>query len=344
MAFADFQPTPAGVAMLQRSLERGRLGHAYLFSGDRLEDLEAVAGTLARTLNCHAPPRRAPDGAAVDCCDHCPSCRKIGENLHPDIVWVRPESKLRVIVVDQIRALLDTVYLKPNEARHKVAVIVGADRLNVQAANAFLKTLEEPPERSVMLLLTTEPQRVLETILSRCLRLTFGGAGRPVADAAAEAWLRAFAQQVATAKGGLLARFGLLGQVLAELEKRRVAIDKDLTARSPLERYDDVEPALRERWEDELSAAIEAEYRRQRGELLTALQWWLRDLWLAAQGLERDRLSLPQLAATTAAVARRLEPRGAAENLRVLERTQRLLFSNVQEALALEVGLLKLHF
>ncbi len=344
MAFADFQPVPAGVTLLQRSLGRGRLGHAYLFSGDRLADLEAIAGTLAKTLNCPTPPRRAPAGAALDCCDHCPSCRKISEHLHPDVQWVRPESKLRVIVVDQIRTLLDTVYLKPNEARYKVAVIVGADRLNVQAANAFLKTLEEPPERSVLLLLTTEPQRVLETILSRCLRLTFGGGGGPVADAAVAAWLQSFAQQVATAKGGLLARYGLLGQVLTELEQRRAAIDKDLTARSPLERYDEAEPALRDQWEDELSAAIEAEYRRQRGEMLAALQWWLRDLWLAAQGLERDRLSLPQLAANTAVVARRLEPRAAAENLRVLERTQRLLFSNVQEALALEVGLLQLHF
>jgi DNA polymerase III gamma/tau subunit len=68
-----------------------------------------------------------------------------------------------------------TSILKPSEAEYKVAVIVGADRLNTQAANAFLKTLEEPPRNSILILLTTDPQRILETILSRCLRLSFTG-------------------------------------------------------------------------------------------------------------------------------------------------------------------------
>jgi DNA polymerase-3 subunit delta' len=342
MPFADLQPPSTGVTLLQRSLERGRLGHAYLFAGDRLEELEAVACALAQTLNCKSPSRRAGGGLPLDACGVCVPCRKIAANGHADVTWLRPESKLRVILVDQIRSLLDTVYLKPTEGAWKVGIIVGADRLNVQAANAFLKTLEEPPSRCVLLLLTTEPQRVLETIQSRCLRLTFSGAERSVAEGPALAWLRDFGQQVAGAQGGLLPRYRILGQMLAELDRRRGAIEEDLTARSPLERYDDVEPALREQWETELAAAVEAEYRRQRGELLVALQWWLRDVWLATQGLGAQRLRLPEMEASTAALARRIEPAAAAENLRVIERTQRLLFSNVQEALALEVGLLKL--
>lgn len=341
MAFADITPPPPGIALLQRSLERGRLGHAYLFSGERLNDLERIARTLAKTLNCRNP-RRAASGAAIDCCDTCPSCRKIDGDLHADVRWLRPEAKSRVIVVDQIRELLEAVYLKPTEAEHKVAVLVAADRLTTQAANAFLKTLEEPPPRSVLLLLSTEPQRLLETILSRCLRLNFGGGAAPVSDPETAAWLAGFVEQVAAAQGGLLSRYRLLAQLLAELGKRRDAISRELTGRSPLERYEDADPELRERWEEELEAAIEAEYRRQRTECLAAVQWWLRDVWLATQNLDCDRLSLPQLAAATRQVAARVSPSAAAENLRTLERTQRLLFGNVQEALALEVGLVKL--
>jgi DNA polymerase-3 subunit delta' len=342
MGFADLQPLPPGIALFQRSLERGRLGHAYLLTGDTMAELEPLALILAKTLNCQAPPRRAPNGVGLDSCDACPACRKTGEELHPDVRWLRPESKLRVILVEQIRALLEAVYLKPSEGRYKVAILVGADRLNSQAANAFLKTLEEPPDRCVMLLLTTDPQQVIETVRSRCLRLPLGSGERAVAAGPALAWVRSFAEQAAGAPSGLLARYRLLGQLLAELEQRRTATSQALTARSPLERQEDAEPSLRERWETELAAAIEAENRRQRAELLAALQWWLRDVWLTAQGLGAERLSLPELAGSTAVVACRVSPAAAAANLRGLERTQRLLRTNVQEALALEVGLLTL--
>lgn len=342
MGFADLQPLPPGIALFQRSLERGRLGHAYLLTGDAMTELEPAALMLAKTLNCQSPPRQSSHGVGLDYCDVCPACRKIGQEVHADVRWLRPESKLRVILVEQIRTLLEAVYLKPTEGRYKVAILVGADRLNTQAANAFLKTLEEPPDRCVMLLLTTDPQRVIETVRSRCLRLPLGGGERAVASGPVLAWVKAFAEQAAAAPGSLLARYRLLGGLLAELEQRRAATIQALTARSPLERQEDAEPGLRERWETELAAAIEAENRRQRAELLAALQWWLRDVWLRAQGLGAERLSLPELADSTETVARRVSPAAAAANLRGIERTQRLLATNVQEALALEVALLTL--
>ena len=212
MAFKDFSAQAQGVMLLQRSLERGRLGHAYLFSGDRLEDLEGLARTLAKTLNCQQPVKSG--GAVVDCCDACASCRKIEALAHGDIQWVRPESKSRIISVDQMRELMREVQLKPNEAAYKVAVIVAADRLNAQAANAFLKTLEEPPAKSVLILLSTEPQRLLETILSRCLRLNFAGEGRARFDAAQLEWLGKFSALAATEQKSLLGRYRLMDVLL----------------------------------------------------------------------------------------------------------------------------------
>ncbi len=132
-------------------------------------------------------------------------------------------------------------------------------------------------------------------------------------------------------------------------------MEEKLTACSPLQQYDEIEKDLREKWEDELAAAIEAEYRRQRAETLLIVQWWLRDVWLStlrrSTAAEDGRtvsaggklLKFPEIAGAET-VARRITPQEALENLQTLEQTQRLLHTNVQEALALEVSLLKLRF
>jgi DNA polymerase-3 subunit delta' len=264
---------------------------------------------------------------------------------------------MRIIKIDQIRDLLKDIHLKPTEAGYKVAVIVGADRLKTEAANAFLKTLEEPPPKSILILLTTEPQRLLETVLSRCLRLSFAGDGVRQLDAAQSEWLAAFSQMAAAPQKSLLGRYRLLDQLLRKLTQVRESIEESLKARSLLEQYEDAEEDLRDRWERELAAAVDAEYKRQRTDLLSLLHWWLRDVWLLTlNGVSQDPaledrrahvaatdglLSFPQLAATPQ-VARRISPGQAMENLQVIEQLQRWLGTNVQEALALEVSLLKL--
>ncbi|MBP9903048.1 MAG: DNA polymerase III subunit [Verrucomicrobiota bacterium] len=340
MAFKDFPEQAQGVTLLQRSLQRGRLGHGYLFFGQQLDELEALARTLAKTLNCQWPVKVG--GAAVDCCDKCPTCIKIDGQTHADVHWVRPESRLRVILVDQMRELMREIQLKPTEAGFKVAVIVGADRLKTEAANAFLKTLEEPPPKSVMVLLSTEPARILETIMSRCLRLNFAGEGTRKWDAALLDWLAQFSALAGTEQKSLLGRYRLMDVMARRLAEMRERIEEELTARSPLEKYDDVEKELRERWEDELKAAIEAEYRRQRSDLLLLVQWWLRDVWLHTLAGGREFLNFPNVAGAERVAGRITSPK-ALENLQVVEQTQRLLYTNVQEALTLEVGLLKLN-
>jgi DNA polymerase-3 subunit delta' len=241
-----------------------------------------------------------------------------------------------------MRELMREIQLKPTEAGYKVAIIAAADRLNTQAANAFLKTLEEPPARTVLILLSTEPQRILETILSRCLRLNFSAEGARMLDDAQAEWLARFGALAAAEQKSLMGRYRLLDVLLQKLGEIRAQVDEALTARSPLQRHDDVEKDLRERWEDELAAAIEAEYRRQRADLLLLVQWWLRDVWLHTLAVGGELLNFPQLAGAES-VAKKITPRQALDNLQTLEQTQRLLHTNVQEALALEVGLLKLH-
>lgn len=342
MSFAQFPAQARVIQLLQRSLEAGRLSHAYVFGGSDLEELEMVARNLAKTLNCLRPVRSADSSFPHDCCDVCSSCRRIDHEAHPDVQWVRPESKSRVVTIDQTRALIQTISLKPSEAQWKVAVLVAADRLNNQAGNAFLKTLEEPPSQTIILLLSTDPGRMLETILSRCLRLTFSGEAGPRFQASDADWLTEFSQMAMTSQAGLLARYRLLGALLSKLAAIKSEVDAALSARSPLEHHESAEARLREKWEAELAAAVEAEYRRRRGDLLLALQWWLRDVWLKTRSLGEGLLKFPELATAADAVGRRITPAHALANIEVIEQTQRLLGSNVQEALALEVGLLKL--
>ena len=341
MAFTSLSRHEQGVQLLQRSLARGRLGHAYLFSGDDLSELETIARTLAQTLNCLNPVRT--HGVATDCCDECANCRKIAQDLHPDVHWARAESKMRIISVDQMRDLMQQIQLKPSEAGYKISIIAAADRLNPQAANAFLKTLEEPPQKSVLILLTTEPQRLLPTILSRCLRLNFFGDGLAALAPDQAEWLAHFSSLAANERKSLLGRYCILDAILQRLGEIKAQVDESLSARSPLEQHDDIEKGLRDKWETELTAAIEAEYRRQRNDLLMLIQWWLRDTWIHTLAIGRDLLKFPQIEGAET-VARRITPQKALENLKTLEQTQRLLHTNVQEALALEVGLLKLHF
>jgi DNA polymerase-3 subunit delta' len=343
MGLNHFPGQKQGIQLLQRSLERGRLAHAYLFTGQDIDELEALATALAKVLNC----LERSTVAGIDSCDKCSQCRKIEMQAHPDVHYVRPESKTRVITVDQLRDVLQEIYLKPNEASHKVFIIVAADRMNEKAANAFLKTLEEPPPNSILILLTAEPQRLLDTILSRCLRLNFPGTAAPPLDPARAAWLQALADAAAAGTKSLLGRYRLLDVLLAELARIKGAVDEQLSARSPLERHPDAEPALREKWEDELKASIEAEYRRQRGELLGLVHWWLRDVWLEVLRTKSDSggnslLRFGELAGT-GKIAARINLEKAVENLAVIEQLQRSLHTNVQEALAIEVSLLKLH-
>ena len=359
MAFKDFPRHTQGVQLLQRSLERRRLAHGYLFNGQQLDELEAIALTLAKTLNCERPVKKG--GMAVDCCDQCLACRKIQHGNHPDVHWVRPESKSRIIKVEQVRELMREIQLKPAEAEFKVATIIAADRLRVEAANAFLKTLEEPPAKSILVLLTTDPQRILETILSRCLRLNFAGEGPRRPDPAQMAWLRSFSEMAAVDQKSLFGRYRLMDVLLRKLNEAKEAIEKALTARSPSERYPDAEKEMQEKWQDELKAAIEAEYRRQRADWLALLQGWLRDVWICTldSGKRADGggpisgvrdqnsdqvaglLNFPELDGARS-VARRVSAQEAMENLQVVEQLQGLLATNVQEALALEVALLKM--
>src|SRR5438270_7993669 len=151
------------VESFQRIVRRGRLAHAYLFAGPPGVGKRLFADELARALLCENPP-----AGRLEACDQCPSCLQVAAGTHPDFfVAVKPEDKLE-FPIDVMRELCQSLSLKSARGRGKVAIVDDADDLNEESANCFLKTLEEPPPRSVLILIGTNPDRQLATICSRC--------------------------------------------------------------------------------------------------------------------------------------------------------------------------------
>ena len=163
--------TPA-VAVIERAIERKRLSHSLLITGDDHDILLAVAHAIAdRLLN--TPESSAP----------------FPPESHPDCFALRPEKKMRQISADSTRDLIGKVQVSPTVAHQKVAIIHECDRMNVSAANIFLKTLEEPPANTTILLLTTRPYALLTTIRSRCLHFRFPGVGSTFSPDGWSSWL-----------------------------------------------------------------------------------------------------------------------------------------------------------
>ncbi len=163
------------VAAFARAAGRGRLAHAYLFTGPPGVGKRLFAHELAKALLCEAPP-----AGRFDACDHCPACLLVDAGTHPDyFVVTRPEDKLE-LPIEVVRRLCGDLAMKPARGGRKIAVLDDADDLNEESANCFLKTLEEPPPGSLLILVGTSPDRQLPTIRSRCQVVPFAPLPEPL--------------------------------------------------------------------------------------------------------------------------------------------------------------------
>jgi DNA polymerase-3 subunit delta' len=178
MALRDIIGQDRAINILLKTIQRGRIPSSYLFAGEPGIGKKLAAINLAKVINCLTASNR--DEEDIDACDECPSCRKIESGIHPDFLLISPESGL--IRIEEIRAIDDLLSLKAFEAVYKVVVVDDADMMNQSAANAFLKTLEEPPENSLIILISSNPDRLPDTIRSRCSRINF----TPLASEACE--------------------------------------------------------------------------------------------------------------------------------------------------------------
>lgn len=148
---------------LKNALKYNKISHAYLIQGEKLSGKRMIADIFARALQCECDMGRP--------CNQCRSCKQAINGNHPDIIYIEHE-KPNVISVDNIRQQINgDIAIKPYSSPYKIYIMDEAEKMNVQAQNALLKTLEEPPEYAVILLLTTRAEAMLPTILSRCVLL-----------------------------------------------------------------------------------------------------------------------------------------------------------------------------
>ena len=259
MAFAP----PIALDYLRRAHAAGRLGHAYLLVGDEQAGFDLAAGIAALVVRADAA----------------------GALAHQDVHVVEPESKARRILIEQVRDLESALRLRASAVGgRKVGIIRQADRINTQAANAFLKTLEEPPAESLLLLVSSLPESLPETILSRCIKvvlLTPGGDGVPVSpeEAALREMLAGFARERAAGPGSLPAAYGLLREfngLLSLPPSARLQEDADTALEAEETRYaqttDGAWLAEREAYH---KAMVEARYVAARAKLMAGLaRWW----------------------------------------------------------------------
>jgi DNA polymerase III subunit delta' len=167
VAFGTILGQEYALALLQKALVSARLGHAYLFYGPSGVGKKLTALQFAKALVCQ--------GATAEACDRCASCHKMTTGNHPDVVVINPVGTS--IRIEHIRAMQRQLSYKPYESQHTIVVIDGCESLTPPAANALLKTLEEPPASTLLLLLTSKKDALPLTIISRCQQIPF----RPLA-------------------------------------------------------------------------------------------------------------------------------------------------------------------
>lgn len=178
MCFENIIGHERPIGMIRAMLGAGRLPHALLISGPAGVGKRTMALALAKAANCEG------SDPAIGC-GLCPSCEKIDRGTHPDVSETAPEGKANIIKVETIRELRNKINFRPYEGKVKVFIVLQADRMMEAAANALLKTLEEPPPQSLLILTSPEESDLLPTIISRCLRLSLA----PLTRERVEGWL-----------------------------------------------------------------------------------------------------------------------------------------------------------
>lgn len=313
----------SALKFLRRAEENNRLAHAYLISGPIGSGKRSLAAELASAVN----------GTKVN---------DVFTTAAREVFVAEPESKSRRIVIEQIRRLEHTLQMRAAPGRRKVAIIAEADRLQPQAANAFLKTLEEPPANSLLLLLSALPEALPDTILSRCIPIQLVPPNQKVAqhdDELIEA-LRTVARE---GTWNMQHAYGLaqsLLRLLAGIREEIKGENAEALKREEARYRNSTDGAWLEEREEYYKALSESMYVQRRAALIETLFVWWTDA-LRAKG-EIKRRDLPRSEKEIGGVAARFSTAEILRKIRRLEQLRENLSRNIQEALAIEVAFLKI--
>mgnify|MGYP001056566049 CR=1 FL=1 len=307
---------------LQNAIRMDKVSHAYIFNGEDGVGKNLMANCFSMALEC--------EEGGVCACGHCKSCLQAISGNHPDIIRVNHEKS--VISVDDIRLQLNSdILIKPYSSRKKIYIVDEAEKMNEQAQNALLKTLEEPPEYAVILLLTNNSSRFLPTILSRCITLNF----KPVAKEKIKTYLME-QYQIPDYQAELSAEFsaGNLGKAILYSSSEEFGEIKDEVVH--ILKY------LREMEYQELLEALKyfSEKKQAMDECLDLMVLWFRDVLIFKATRDANRVLYKKELSEIRSQARVISFEGLNEILEAISKLRLRLKANVNFEVAAELMLL----
>jgi DNA polymerase-3 subunit delta' len=371
VALRDILGQERTIEILKRSLSTGLLPHAYIFVGEEGIGKFFTAINLAKALNCekseirdgrqetiinNSSPvtepalslsRRHPSQKEIEACDNCPSCIEIDKGIHPDVLFIKPEGdqikidqkgdqikigqKSDQIKIGQIRTAGERLSLRALKGRRKVMIIDDAHTMNIASANALLKTLEEPPEGTVIILITPSPHHLPATVLSRCQRLSFGLLKRKVIEdiLISKGMKKEDAFLTASLSDGRIGR-ALSGNLGNLPEERELFLTLFNSANQPF--YD-------------VSTLLEGIAKGEEERLGNILYWgeiWFRDLLVFKVTRDHSLLINQDKGKEIGDISERLFLNQLQDSFRVIHDTSRFITLRANKQLALEVMMIRL--
>lgn len=305
--------------LLEQSRARGRFAQAYLLTGAPGAGKRRLLGKLASLL--------------------------LGEEReplkHPDVHAIEPQKKTRIIGVEEMREFLRELQLSSHAGGAKLGIIHDADRMNANAANALLRTLEEPNERTYFFLLSTQPEQLLETILSRCIEVPLRSTDKVPLTARQQTLLEAL--RGAPMSGELAAVFGIVRQFTVLLAEAKAEIEEQTEAafekeEAALKQVGARKEAIDDRV-DFYKALTESRYRAERDGLLAMIEQWFADALRQQHG--SPELDHAAFGDATAELAARLSTAELLRRAAALSELRDHFGRSVQEQLAIECAFLK---
>ena len=306
---------------LQGALSSRRISHAYILHGEKGSGKEYIANIFAAALQC--------EEKGIEPCGKCISCKQAESKNHPDIITLTHE-KPNTISVDDIREQINgDVYIKPYKGPYKIYIINEAEKMNQQAQNALLKTIEEPPAYVVILLLTSNLNALLQTVLSRCVVLNM----KPVADELVQKYLMEQLQIT-----------DYQAQICVAFARGNIGKAKDLASSEDFENIKQEALSLLKYVDSmefyEIVAAVNKlskEYKLQLNDYLDIIMVWYRDVLLFKATNNPNHLVFRDEVSSIRKVARRSSYEGIEEVLQALEKAKSRISANVNFELTMEL-------
>lgn len=301
---------------IRNGFEAGRLAHAYVIVGSPRGNALRFTESFLKLLFCDSIERP---------CNECLACRQVEAHKHVDTLWLEPQSKSRQITADEIRYLVRRMTQTSFEGGWKAGIILSAECMNTQSANVLLKTLEEPPPKTLILLVTDSPQSLLPTIISRCQKIVLSSDNAETMDAAWRVPLMEVLHDLPPSGGLSATRLasqlkGVFDEVKAEIAD---AVAEDLEQR---------DEALDEsKLKDILAARTNARLKEVQADVFRIMLDWHRDVLMLTSGIDEQHLIFPDDRGILLAQAKFHTPGSALQAVKVVEGMAQRLNRNIPD-------------